>query len=84
MDITLTGVVGIAFILFVGTTAVTILMLGTWVVWHEFIFEFLIPRALIHLKVYHRLVLFIVAYERLQARKRRRKMIRDEVEQMAI
>ena len=84
MDILLTGVVGIAFVLFVGATAVVILMLGTWVIWHEFIFEFLIPRALIHLKVYHRLVLFIIAYERLQARKRRRKQTRETVEQMAI
>lgn len=78
MTITLDGALGFIFTICTLATAVTIMVLGTYVLWSWLIFEKLLPKALMYLKLYHRFYWFIWAYERRKAFLRRRKKERSE------
>lgn len=72
MEVTLTGAVGWTFTIFVGGTAIALFGIGAVWVWNYILLQ-LIEKVFRQFQIYHRLILFIYAYARLRARKKRHK-----------
>lgn len=67
MQIELFGITKYVFILCVGGTSLLILIIGTYVLWHKFLWDFLVKRLMMSFKIYNHFVSYI--FQRKQFKK---------------